>query len=173
MLPARMAYNAWTPERIERLRVLVGRGDDIGSIMADALLAPSSVQSLRNMCTRLRLPLRDPRQATSACTLRLAPAQRAMLERLARQRGVRASALAQRIISVTLDQQLVDAVLDDADTRRSSPAAKAKPESGTRRSRQHRADSQAIDREAAEIARMVAAGGNVLDAMQKIAKRAV
>ena len=83
MLPARMAYNRWTKERLTRLVALVRGGCDVDAIVTE--LAPTTVQSIRNMCTRIGLPLRDPREASSACTLRLAPAQRAQLERLARQ----------------------------------------------------------------------------------------
>jgi hypothetical protein len=45
------------PERIERLAVLVGRGCDVDAIMSDPVVAPSSPQSVRNMATRLGLPL--------------------------------------------------------------------------------------------------------------------
>jgi hypothetical protein len=111
MLRARMVYTRWTPERIERLTLLVRRGGEAEAIAMDPLIAPASVQSIRNMCTRLGLPLREGTR--SSCAVRLASAQRALLERQAARRGISADALAQRIVATVVNEQLVDAVLDD------------------------------------------------------------
>jgi hypothetical protein len=145
-----MVYTRWTPARIERLTELVGRGCDIDAISGDALIAPASVQSIKNMCTRLGLPLRESTPSSSCTIVRLASAQHALLERQAARRGISADALAQRIVATTLNEQLVDAVLDDRDDANESRAR----------------------REHDEIARMIAAGGDVLVAMRKIARRA-
>jgi hypothetical protein len=168
MLPARMAYNTWTPERIERLTALVQRGCDIGSIMADPVLDPSSPQSYatwpRGSAFRCQKRHRAGRRLTD---VHLSQAHWTQLKRFAALRRISAGALAERILSTVLNDQLVDAVLDDEDTRRISPA-RAMP--GKRRKRPTADRNQ---READEIAHMVAGGADVLDAIRKIAEGAV
>ena len=73
-------------------------------------------QSVRNMCTRLGLvlPKEPPRcRVRLRLTLILTPEERAQLKRIASARRIAQHALVQQIVAVILDDQLVDAVLDD------------------------------------------------------------
>jgi hypothetical protein len=116
MSPAVADKWGWTVERIERLRQLAHCGADVDTLLNDPLLSATTPQSVRNMCTRLGLKLR---QGTSPhnLQLRLTPAQWAELERMASARGVAAGVLAQRLVGVAIDDGLVDAIIDDDDAR--------------------------------------------------------
>lgn len=171
------SYRLWTRQRVARLILLVHRGCDIDAIMTDALLAASSRQSVRNMCTRIGLPLLDPREASSACMLRLAPVQRAQLERLAARRGATVNALAQRIVSTVVSDGLLDVVLDDHgdDARRGSAPRNESPTATPARPRPKRTIPNGSDtarQEADAYRTAIASGLDPLSAMRKVVENA-